>query len=310
MKKILFLLYASAVMGIILPACNGSKSGNTDAVELKLNLQKGKTYSYAMKTMMNIDMEVMGKPVNTVGNIDFGFKMKVDDIDAQNNFNITTSYDAIRFKMNGMGMDMGYDSKNPGDTSKENQMDGMFRKIFSSMLNQHFKIVMSPKGAVLKIEGLKELVESMSANLNVPEAVREQMKKQMAQSFNEDQLKQSFGQAFSIYPDKPVKVGDSWTKNFDQTVNNMKMSQDIKYTVKEIRDNSVILDLDGTIKSSASNDSTSTVKVDINGDEKGSMEFLRATGMISHGNIDMNMKATTMGMPMNMKMKITFEGTE
>jgi hypothetical protein len=309
MKKILFLCYAALIIGIVLPGCNGSKSGSADVVELKLNLEKGKTYVYATKTNMTMDMDMMGKSMTTTANIDFGFKMKVDDIDPQHNYNVTASYDAIRFKMNAMGMDMGYDSKNPGDTSKENMMNGMFRKIFSSMVGKSFKLLMSSNGEVMKIDGLKELVESMSANINVPEAMREQMKKQMNESFNEDQIRQSFAQAFSIYPDKPVKVGDSWTKTTGRVVNNMNMNQDIKYTVKEIRDNSVLLDMDGTIKSSQATDSVAA-KVDMSGNEKGTMELQRTTGMVNHGNIDMDLKLSTMGHPMNMKMNISIEGKE
>ena len=310
MKKTFLLLWAAAFMGMFLPGCNGSKSGSSDVVDLKLNLQKGKSYTYNTKTTMNMDMTMMGKQMTTTGNIDFGFKMKVEDVDAQNNYNITAAYDAIRFKINAMGMDMGYDSKNPGDTSHENMMNGMFRKIFSSMLGQSFKLSMSPKGEVMKIEGIQDLVEKMSNNINVPEQMKEQMRKQMKESFNEEQIRQSFAQGFYIYPDKPVKVGDSWKKSFDKTMNNMKMNQDLKYTVKEITDNGIILELDGIISSSVNTDSTAAPKIDISGDEKGTMEMNRATGLIQKGTIDMNMKMSAAGNPMTMKVKTIIEGKE
>ena len=207
-------------------------------------------------------------------------------------------------------MDMGYDSKNPGDTSHENMMNGMFRKIFSSMLGQSFKLSMSPKGEVMKIEGIQDLVEKMSNNINVPEQMKEQMRKQMKESFNEEQIRQSFAQGFYIYPDKPVKVGDSWKKSFDKTMNNMKMNQDLKYTVKEITDNGIILELDGIISSSVNTDSTAAPKIDISGDEKGTMEMNRATGLIQKGTIDMNMKMSAAGNPMTMKVKTIIEGKE
>lgn len=310
MKKTFLLLCIAAIMGMGLTGCNGSKSGSSDVVDLKLNLQKGKSYTYSTKTTMNMDMTMMGKQMTTTGNIDFAFKMKVDDVDAQNNYNITASYDAIRFKINAMGMDMGYDSKNPGDTSHENMMNGMFRKIFSSMLGQAFKLSMSPKGEVMKIEGIADLVEKISASINVPDQMKEQMHKQMKESFNEEQIKQSFAQGFYIYPDKPVKVGDSWKKSFDKTMNNMNMNQDLKFTVKEVTDNSIVLELDGIITSSVNADSTGRPKIDISGDEKGTMEMLRSSGMIQKGNIDMNMKMSSMGNPMTMKVKTNIESKE
>ena len=179
------------------------------------------------------------------------------------------------------------------------------------MVGQSFKLAMTPKGEVTKVDGFKQMVESLSNRISVPDNMRDQMKKQMGQSFNEDQIKQSFAQGFSVYPDKPVKVGDSWTKNMDKTVSNMKMLQEIKYTVKEIKDNSVLLDMAGTLKSATASDTAATmVKMDMSGDEKGTLEIQRSTGMVSHGNIDMTMKMNTAGHPMNMKMKITMEGKE
>jgi hypothetical protein len=223
---------------------------------------------------------------------------------------ISSTYDAIRFKMNAMGMDMGYDSKNVGDTLKESTMNGMFRKIFSSMIGKTFKMTMTPKGDVTKIEGLAELVQSMSESIDVPENMKEQMRKQMASSFNDEQVKQSFTQGFGVYPEKPVKVGDSWNRNLSRDMNNMKMNVDVKYTVKEINDKSVMLDLTGTIKSASGADSVSAVKVDMTGDQKGTMEILRSSGLTKQGNIDMNMKMTAMGNPINVKANITIEGKE
>ena len=309
--KFLSLLTAFS-LSILLWGCPGSKSGS-DAVDLKFNLEKGKTYVYNMKTHFDMTMDMMGKKMNTGGDADFGFSMKVDDVDAQGNRMLSSTYDAIRFKVNAMGMDMGYDSKNVGDTTKENMMSGMFRKIFSGMLGKTFKMTMSPAGDVSKIEGLKEMVQSMEDHMNVPEAMREQMKKQMEQSFNDEQIKQSFQQGFGFYPGKPVKVGDSWTKNMNRNMNSMSMNMDTKYTVKEIQDNAVVLDIAGTISSLVGKDSSSAMKgMDMKGDMKGTMEIERTTGLSKKGTMDMTMKITAPGMvqPMDMKSTITIEGKQ
>lgn len=309
MKKLFGTILAALAVGIVLTGCPGGKSGNGDAIELKFNLQKGNTYTYGMKTHFDIDMEMMGKEMKTSADMDFGFNMKVDDVDAAGNRLMSTTYDAIRFKMNAMGMDMGYDSKNVGDTSKENIMQGMFRKIFGGMLGKTFKMTMSPKGEITKVEGMKELTESMLNNMDLPEAEKEQARKQMEQSFSEDQIKQSFGQGFGFYPDKPVKVGDSWNKTLERDMSNMKMNIETKYTVKEIKDAVVILETKGVIKANGS-DSVTVAKMDMSGDMKGIMEIDRSSGMAQKGNMDMDIKITIPGMskPMAMKANITIEG--
>ena len=299
MKKIFLLLLATVSIAFIFPACNNSKSG--DAVDLKLNLKKGETYTYIMK--MNMNMASMSDI-----NMDMGFKMKVDDVDAQNNYALLCSYDAIRFKVSVMGKDMGFDSKNIGDTTHENPQDQMFRKIFGSMVGKSFKMTMSQKGEVVKVEGLKEVVESMTESMDIPEDKKEQMRQQMNQSFSEEQMKQTFSQGFSVFPDKPVKVGDSWKKNITKNTSGIAMNQEVTYTVKEITANAVMLSLSGDIKSSKAESGEAAKIDDMSGDLKGTMEMDRTTGMIHTGNMDMDMKVKAMGQSMNMKMKITIEG--
>jgi len=301
MKKIFFLLFATVSIAILFTACNNSGSGGGDAVDLKLNLKKGQTYNYGMK--MNMTMSAMSDI-----NMDFGFKMKVEDVDAQNNYSLVCSYEAIRFKMSVMGKDMGYDSKNVGDTTNENTQNQMFRKIFGSMIGQSFKMTMSQKGEVIKVEGLKDLVESMAQSMDIPEEKREQMRQQMSQSFSEDQMKQTFSQGFSVFPDKPVKVGDSWKKNLTKNASGIAMQQEVTYTVKEINANNVVLSLSGDITSSKSETASATKIDDMSGDLKGTMEMDRSSGMIHAGNMDMNMKVKAMGQSMDMKMKIIIEG--
>ena len=310
MKRNLFGLLTASVLSILLWGCNGSGSG-TEAVDLKFNLEKGKTYVYGLKTHFDLNMDMGGKKMNTGGDADFGFDMKVDDVDAQGNRMLSCTYDGIRFKMSAMGMDMGYDSKNVGDTSKENMMSGMFRKIFSGMLDKTFKMTMSPKGEVSKIEGIKELMESMAGHMDVAENMKAQMQKTMEQTFSDEKIKQNFEQGFAFYPANPVKIGDTWSKNLTQNMNTMAMNVDTKYSLKEINNNTVNLDVAGTIRS-AGNDSSVTKGMDMKGDSKGTMEIDRSTGFVKHSSMDMTIKVTAPGMaaPMDMKMTITIEGKQ
>ena len=311
MRTKLFYGVAVVVLSINLWGCPGSKS-TSDAVELKFNLEKGKTYVYAMKTHFDMNMEMMGKKMETGGDVDFGFKMKVEDVDAQGNRMLSNTYDAIRFRMNAMGVDMGYDSKNTGDTTKESMMSGMFRKIFSGMVGKTFKMTMSPSGEVSKIEGLTEMVQSMSEHLDLPENMREKMSGQFKESFNEEQIKQSFQQGFGFYPGKPVKPGDSWTKNMKTNMNKMAMDVDTKYTVKEIKDNTAFLELSAVLKAAGRDSASVTSSMDIKGDSKGTMEIDLATGLNKHGRMDMTMKISSPALqqPMDMKMTVNMEGKQ
>lgn len=292
-------------------SCTGAGSG-TDAVTLKFNLEKGKSYEYAMKTHFDMTLDMKGKKMETGGDVDFGFNMKVDDVDAQGNRMLTNSYDAIRFRMNAMGMDMGYDSKNIGDTTHENLTSGIFRKIFGAMVGKSFKMTMSPTGEITKIVGLREMVDAMSEHLNVPDNMKEKMSQQFKQSFNEDQVRQNFQQGFGFYPGKPVKVGDSWNKNLNTNINNMAMNLDSKYTVREIMGNNVTIDVTSMIKAGGGDTASVAGHLDMKGESKGSMVVDLPTGLAKNSRVEMNMKLSSPALqqPMDMKMTMTIEGKQ
>lgn len=303
-SSIVFLFTISAIL-------IGCKNSSNETVDLKFNLDKGKTYLYKMNNHFDIDMEMMGKKMSTGGDMDFGFKMKIDDVDNQGNKMISTTYDAIRFKVSTMGANIGYDSKNAGDTTNENPASTMFRKMFGGMVGKTFKITMTPKGGITKIEGIKEIMQSVMENVNVPAEAKAQMEAQMQQSFSDDQVKQNFGFGFDFYPEKPVKIGDSWSKNLDRSINNMKMNMDMKYTLKDIKEKTVLIDVAGKIKTSG-NESDKATGVNMNGDTKGSMEIDKATGTVNHCEMEMTIKGTVPGLsqPMDMKSKITIEAKQ
>lgn len=310
MKKIFFSLLFAAAIGSIFSSCNDAKSGG-DAVTLKFNLEKGKNYLYGIKSHFDMDMEVMGKKVNSGGDMDFGFNMKVDSIDADGSRTVSCTYDAVKFKVNAMGMDMGYDSKNVGDTTHEDAVNGMFRKIFGGIIGKSFRMTWTPKGEITKVEGLKEMMNGMMQNIDMPENMKGQMQMQMENSFSDEQMKQAFSQGFSIYPDKPVKVGDSWNKNISRNVNNMKMDVDVKYTVKDIKADVVVLNLEGKINGGGAT-AAAGMKMDMSGTQKGTMEVDRTSGMPKTGNINMDIKMTSAQLPkpMDMKMMINIDGKQ
>ena len=105
MKTKIGSILAAFAVRAILWSCNGSGSSG-EAVDLKFNLEKGKTYVYSMKTHFDMAMEMMGKKMNTGGDMDFGFNMKVDDVDAQVNRLVSSTYEEIRCKVNARGKDM------------------------------------------------------------------------------------------------------------------------------------------------------------------------------------------------------------
>ncbi len=315
MKKTLSALSVLFIAAIFFAACNSTGNASNEAVQLKLNLEKGKTYNYGLTTHFDMNMEMMGQKIASGGDVDYGYKLNVADIDAQGNTILNSTIDAIKFKMSAMGINMGYDSKNVGDTTKEDKMSNMFRRIFGGMMGKTFKMTVSPKGEIVKIEGIDEMLNAMIEGMPGSVEDKAKMRKQMGQSFNADQIKQSFSQAFTVFPDKPVKVGDTWTKNVTYGINGMNNTVDMNFKVKDIKPDEVLLDVTGDIKAAQDMRADTILKkpsFNLTGKELGTMVINRTTGLPKKADIDMTMKGNMEmqgnKIPMDMKTKITITG--
>ena len=308
MKKIRLLLIIG--VSILFAGCPASKS-STDAVQLKLNLEKGKTYTYGTKTHLDMNMEMMGQKMTTGLDMDFRYLIGLDKEDSAGNKVLKSTMGDVKFKAEVMGMSMGYDSKEKVDTAHQDPMSANFRRMFGGMIGKSFTVTVSPAGVIKEVGGVDELIASMTQSMPGSDEDKAKMKQQLGQSFNQQLIKQTFGQIFNVYPDKPVKVGDTWNKEVEFAMKGMNNKQEITYTVKNITSESVVLTMKGEIKSSGSHQQDSTTQIPsmtMLGSETGTMTLDRNTGMASSGDIDMSLKGEVemqgKKMPMEMKGKI------
>ena len=70
------------------------------------------------------------------------------------------------------------------------------------------------EGKVLEVTGFDEIINGMVDSMGVDEDMKMQMRASLKDQFNEQELKDQFAQVFMIFPNKEVKVGDSWEKNY------------------------------------------------------------------------------------------------
>jgi hypothetical protein len=246
---------------VILQSCNssGSKAGDKDAVLLQFNLQKGKTYTYSMN--MDMDSEVQGQSMKN--QMEFAYTLEVlDDKDSVKT--VKTTYDRISMKMKAGQMNIDFDTNDPQkDSAADLQTNpmGVMSNMFYAMKGKSFEMSINNRGEVVKITGLNELRQAMMNSLGGNEQIQQTMGQAFKQQFNEENIKSSFSQALSIFPDKPVKAGDSWTKKTNMG-GLMAAEMNTTYKVKEVNSNNVVLDLTSDVNMSGSKGTqTGTMKV-------------------------------------------------
>lgn len=222
-----------------------------ESVLLKFNFQKGKTYNYTM----SFDVSQKRGDQSRGSTMNWNYDMQVIDEKAGLK-TIKTTYKRIE-----MAMNMGNDQKMEFSSEKEiDAMDFMQlpSRMFKIVKGKSFNMQVNEKGEVVSVTGFDKIGEAVVNEAGLPEEMKPMLRQNFQQRFNDDAVKQMFSQSFEIFPNKPVKIGDSWKTN--ATV----MKQDIStvYTVKNIKDNRVFLTGVSKIKSDdGKNSGTQTSKL-------------------------------------------------
>lgn len=244
-----------------------------EGIALRFNLQKGKSYDYHM----NMDMEQnMGEQKMSTG-MDMNYEMKVIDDDGKSK-TISTSYRRVAMNMSMGGQKMEFSSDKPPTAADPTNPMGMMGNMFAAMKGKSFIIKVNPQGEITKVEGFDKIGEAMANEMKMDEAKKKQVIEGFKNQFNENAVKESFGQSFDIFPDKKVKVGDSWEKKTVMSVKDTKMTTSTTYTVKGIKGNTMELDTKSKMSfNGMPADMKGTLFVDIN------------TGLVKNGTIKQNM---------------------
>lgn len=279
------LMAASASTG-----CNSSDSksesgasksgGSGEAHDLKFNLKPGTAYTYDMDVMQNIEAAGTTSTNNLYSKYTFNVKEATEG-----NSKMEVVYDLMRMEVKSMGKTIKMSSE---DQETESQA-------FRDMVNKPFSMTVSPQGKVVSIDGW----ESIDKN----------------GAMKADDLKQSMETSLNIFPDKPVKVGDSWKKEASMTMQMFKLNMSSTYTLTEVKGNTATISMDSDIKMAQDNQAASNgMNMDLKGTQKGKIDVELNTGMTLSGTITQEIKGEMQvqgqKMPMSIKSDIKISGKQ
>jgi len=256
------------------------KTGSGDTYDLKFNLKPGTTYSYDMDVKQNVEAAGTSSTNNLYSKYTFNVKEA-----AEGNSKMEVIYDLMRMEMKSMGNTVKMSSE---DQTPESQG-------FRDMVNKPFSMTVSPEGKVVSIDGWENIDKSGA--------------------MKSDDLKQSMETSLNIFPNKAVKVGDTWKKDAAMSMQMFKMNISSTYTLTEVKGNVATISMDSEIKMGQDNSAQSNgMTMDMKGTQKGKMDVELSTGMTLSGNITQDIKgemqAQGQKMPMSIKSEIKITGKQ
>jgi Family of unknown function (DUF6263) len=212
MKKInLLLIILMAILGMIVnQSCESTKSSTATKL-LKFNFEKGKGYDYEMNS--NIDQEIMGQPMQMDMSAYYSMEVMDDDGTIKT---ITTSIDRFKMKMGVAGINLDIDTDKPlpslGETEDGKDPMKILNAVFGAIKGQKFSMKVDAEGKVHEVSGFENMAKSIVDSMGLDEQASREMIVGFNDQFNGDKMKEQFERSWYIFPNKSVKVGDSWQK--------------------------------------------------------------------------------------------------
>lgn len=287
MKRLtlLVLVIITTITITTIYSCKNSKT-STGKV-LKFNLEKGKGYEYEI--LWDLDQQMMGQEnkISILG----GYAINVVDEKA-NIKTLTAVYTNFKMYMNFMGMEIKVDTDKPSEPMDEAEIKanplGMMDRVFAGIKGKEFTMKVNEEGKVLEVSGFDQIINGMVDSITMDEDTKMQVRASLQDQFNEQAVKDQFGQVFTIFPSEEIKVGDSWEKNL-QMGGRMPAQYTTRYTVKEIEGDHVSLSAQTNIGSGNSD-------MEIKGTQRGNLLVDSKTGLVINAEFDQDMETKSQGM--------------
>ena len=266
-------------------------------VKLSFNPETGTKYEYQQEMLSSIKQNVMGQEIPVEMETSSMYLMEIMDKTPEE-IKVQFTFQEITYIISSPMMRMGFDSKNPIENPSD--MDNLFGKMLKGMLGSSIMMTFAPDGSVVSVTGMDAIAENMSSAVASDGQIAAQMAVQVKQQFSELSMKNSFEQAFKIYPDEPVRAGNSWTKENVMPVNNMNTDFKTKYTLKNVNRNMATVVVEGTMAMEPS----AGMEGKLAGTQTGAIVVEAGTGLPVTGDVTQNIKGTVSVQGMDVQMEM------
>jgi len=296
--KISVVAVAVIVGWLIVPAEAGQK------IQYKLNLRKGQSYYVRVISDSNVAQEMMGQKSIVEVTAGFGYRLDVKEVDEKANALVDCTFDWVKFRQKAPMMEVSYDSATAASPVPPGAQG------VAIFLAAGFSAKITPQGQAEEVKMVEQLRKNIEAQ--IPEGPE---RKQMLDAFEKQQLAESIKELcltpMAVYPDKPVGIGDSWSRTV--SVVTQPLVLDNKWTLRDRKAGSAIIESATTVKSNpeALQDPAVKMKFDMSGKRFGQIEIKESTGQIVRSKItqDLSGQMQTGAAPVSLKTHgiITFE---
>jgi len=284
------------------------KEERSPAVQYKLKFERGQSYYVRVISDANAVQEVTGQVIINETTSGFGYSFDVSEVDEKGNGWVDCTVDWVMLRQKSPSIEVIYDS-----SKKPSRVPALAQR-HAGFLGERFSAKMTPQGQVEELRELEKLRKNMEKKIR-----QGRMKQQIMQTLEEQQLadliKDVLLSPIAVYPDKPVVIGDSWSRTGFLS-SRQPLIYEHKWTLKDRKAGTAIIEASAAIASSPDVVQRQGVKLkyDMSGKLVGQIEIKESTGQIIHSEMTEDLsgqaQVDTMAIRMKTHTVTTFEMTE
>jgi Tol biopolymer transport system component/formylglycine-generating enzyme required for sulfatase activity/DNA-directed RNA polymerase subunit RPC12/RpoP len=250
------------------------KEESLPSVQYKLKFEKGRSYYVRVISDSNSVYEVKGQQSVSEVTSGFGYSFDVNEVDEKGNGWVDCTVDWVKLMRKAPMIDVTYDS-----SKKTSRVPPLAQSVVM-YLGESFSAKMTPQGQVEELKGLEKLHRNIEKKMP-----KGRMEQQILQTLDSEELANSIKDLFlspmAVYPDKPVGIGDSWSRTGFLSSRRSFILEN-KWMLQDRKAGIAIIEASATIKSQPDAVQRQDVKVkyDMSGKQAGQIEIKESTGQI------------------------------
>ncbi len=246
--KYLNLLFLLSFIAYV--SCNDNPTKEVTELDLKLNLNTGDKYWY--ENTIKQELNILNIPLEQEINIIMLWEVLPKQ---DGNEVLEMSFQKIKLKSKSPDKTISFDSE------KSNNNDYLSK--LGKLKDKQIKVILSPKGKIIAIEGLAALAQSFRSQ------------KEIKDFFTDSVIYYSVQSAFYGLPDSVIRVQDEWKYDYVLPVNNFELTFQNTNKLNSIVQNKVAVGMQTILFTDKSNN-----KADISGKMYGTKMYDKVSGML------------------------------
>lgn len=300
-RSLSLLLTLTAVSLLMFTACNKGGGGSGEKVQLTMKAEAGHVQKSHYVSDQVITQKIMGMSQKVAQVTEIFLVQEVESVDENGNAKIKVTYERVKSSVeNAITGKQTYDSE-------EGDEDSPLAAGYGMLIGKAFHMTMDKQSRIVDVTGVEELMAGMFGDDD------DEVSKVLSKSFGPEAMKKNLQQMALVFPDVLVGEGDTWGENYE-LAGEFGLGVETTYKVDQVDADNVVLALEGSVKT-AENSSIDmgvmSMEYDITGEQTGTMEINRKTGMLTKSEIQQELegkvKASGMTIPMTIRSTTTIE---